>query len=696
MGSNARVATVREGDWVNLNRVLRKLSFSVFGADSTPTFNGLNITGTIDMNDNAIIDLGYMDFNPDNGVSPMERRLVWNDDDGTLNLGMKGGNVNQQIGLEVMVRGKNTTGSTISNGAAVRISGASGTNPEFGLSKADEPALAGSIGLATEEFATSGDSQFGYLTTFGLVRDIDTSGPGAETWSAGDRIYVSNTAGVLTDTPPTGSERIIFVGSVIVANQTEGQVLVNPINVPYLNELSGVELSPSDNDLLQYDSASKIWKNTSLVGTANRVTVTNGAGTITLSGPQDIHTGASPTFSELTLTSPGTTGYKFLGNSISGTLSWQKTSAGQARWGFYPSIGDGTENSALDFYAVGTPTNRVNEERLIIGFSAAGQSYVISSDVRDSGVRHPIIFDASGGTSQLIIESETGNVSFGGNIIISDEGYIGSVNLPQAIQIGFSIGVVVEDLFTANDGVIFGALVGPSGIYIDSDERVTTVIPTSGALGYLTRTGTALTTTNANDSFRVGDATNNTTFDGSGTQIMAGTARAKKIIILSAAQSAIAGGNIPAQVILGNYAGREYELGDISYFEFEVPYDCDVSENIEIEIHWYIDRANPDKDGPADEFVQWRVSYTATKEDDTEAVDAVSANLDSGDISISDTAKHLVQANIGEITIEQNDVVGMILTRIASSNEPGGAPAEHPVALSIEIEYTTNKLGQAL
>jgi hypothetical protein len=44
-----------------------------------------------------------------------------------------------------------------------------------------------------------------------------------------------------------------------------------------------------------------------IVGTANRVTVTNGdgvAGNPTVSGPQDIHTGASPTFSGLTL--PGT------------------------------------------------------------------------------------------------------------------------------------------------------------------------------------------------------------------------------------------------------------------------------------------------------------------------------------------------------------------------------------------------------
>ncbi len=43
-----------------------------------------------------------------------------------------------------------------------------------------------------------------------------------------------------------------------------------------------------------------------LTGTANRVTVSTGAGSITLSGPQDLHTGASPTFAGLTLSGVGT------------------------------------------------------------------------------------------------------------------------------------------------------------------------------------------------------------------------------------------------------------------------------------------------------------------------------------------------------------------------------------------------------
>lgn len=58
-----------------------------------------------------------------------------------------------------------------------------------------------------------------------------------------------------------------------------------------------------------------------LTGTANQVVVTNAAGKITLSVPQDIGTGSSPTFSALTLTAPLTTANGGTGNNWSATAS---------------------------------------------------------------------------------------------------------------------------------------------------------------------------------------------------------------------------------------------------------------------------------------------------------------------------------------------------------------------------------------
>jgi hypothetical protein len=52
------------------------------------------------------------------------------------------------------------------------------------------------------------------------------------------------------------------MGVCIVSGVGNGIILVNPINVSYLSELSGNSItSPADLDLLQYDSASDTWVN---------------------------------------------------------------------------------------------------------------------------------------------------------------------------------------------------------------------------------------------------------------------------------------------------------------------------------------------------------------------------------------------------------------------------------------------------
>lgn len=226
----------------------------------------------IDMHDNEITNVDFIDFDLTNGVAAAEGRLVHNDDEGTLNYGMKGGVVNQQIGLESLIHGKNTTSSATLDGRPARISGASGSKPEFDFSEADAPASAGSIGLFTENVA---DNSNGYVTTFGLVRDIDTTGtPVGEVWAAADRIFVSNTAGELTNVSPTSSERIIFIGIVIRVHATEGEIWVSPINTSYLRELSGNTFTTEvANNIIQFNGT--IWENRADL-TIDGKTTTNG------------------------------------------------------------------------------------------------------------------------------------------------------------------------------------------------------------------------------------------------------------------------------------------------------------------------------------------------------------------------------------------------------------------------------------
>lgn len=295
-------SNIKDGDWVSVRQATAKLGSQKLGPKSSPVFGGLTLNGTLnmnstlDMNDNPVTDVGYIDFNLINGVSPAEGRMVWNDDDGTVNLGLKGGVVNLQVGQEQVARGKNTTGAQIDDGACVRISGASGSNPTFGLSDANDPTNAEVIGVATEDIANNGN---GYATTFGHVRDIDTTGTDqGETWAAGDRLYVSNTAGDLTDTPPTVTERVIFVGIVLRAHATEGVLFVRPIEIPYLPELSGVAITDAtERDIVWYDSSTGVWVNkphANLFDAFNGTfletidfTISESAGTITGSLEQD-------------------------------------------------------------------------------------------------------------------------------------------------------------------------------------------------------------------------------------------------------------------------------------------------------------------------------------------------------------------------------------------------------------------------
>lgn len=73
-----------------------------------------------------------------------------------------------------------------------------------------------------------------------------------------------------------------------------------------------------------------------LTGTPNQVTVTNGAGTITLAGPQNLDSTASPTFTGLTVS--GLTAQSFLYSGAAGALA---TTAAPAAGNFLVSPGGG-------------------------------------------------------------------------------------------------------------------------------------------------------------------------------------------------------------------------------------------------------------------------------------------------------------------------------------------------------------------
>jgi hypothetical protein len=158
------------------------------------------------------------------GITPAEGLIWYNADDRTANLGLAGGST-LQIGEENVVYAKNTTGSQIDDGTVVYASGATGANLLMDLADASDLTKCSQVGVVTQDIA---NNAFGYVTTFGFVRDVDTTG-GAESWSVLDALYVSpTTPGALTNVVPSSPNFTTPVGIVTKVHATLGVIGVNP------------------------------------------------------------------------------------------------------------------------------------------------------------------------------------------------------------------------------------------------------------------------------------------------------------------------------------------------------------------------------------------------------------------------------------------------------------------------------------
>lgn len=148
--------------------------------------------------------------------NPLDR-LYWNAADGTLDVQMGYDDVYQQVGMEQYYRIK--ADATITNGQVIMFSGAVGASgqlkgtPATGITTATQEYI---MGVATMDIANNGS---GYVTSFGLVRGINTTGSSVgETWADGDILYYNKDyTGGLTNVKPTAPDAIIVVAAVVNA-----------------------------------------------------------------------------------------------------------------------------------------------------------------------------------------------------------------------------------------------------------------------------------------------------------------------------------------------------------------------------------------------------------------------------------------------------------------------------------------------
>ena len=323
--------------------------------------------------------------------------VAWNNADGTLDIGMGYDGVTQQVGLEQYFRIK--ASATITNGQCIMFAGSVGasgvlkgapatgvTNPQY------------IMGVATMDIANNG---FGYVTSFGLVRGINTTGSSVgETWADGDILYYNPAfAGELTNVPPTAPTPKVVVASVVNAGAGgSGSLFIRIQGEPDLHNLSDVYApSPiSNGQILIGDGPQSRWESATLTA-GSGVSIADGAGSITISA-----TGSGGTVTSVSVVSA---------NGLAGTVADATTT---------PAITLSTTVSGL-----------VKGNGTALSAAISGTDYVAPGAITTSGLTMAtarLLGRTTAGTGAVEELSVAGGLTLTGGVLTGTSGTVTSVS----------------------------------------------------------------------------------------------------------------------------------------------------------------------------------------------------------------------------------------------------------------------------
>lgn len=185
--------------------------------------------------------------------------LVWNDGDGTLDLGLKGGNVTLQVGEQTYAMVWNAETQSLSKGEVVYISGAHGNRIKVNRAYSDNDSYsANTLGFVAETIAAGAE---GLVITNGALKKINTNG-----LTEGAIVYLGSTPGTYTTTKPTAPAHTVVLGFIERVDNNNGSIYVKVDNGYELDELHNVLSStPTTGDLLSYNGITNLWTNTKVL-----------------------------------------------------------------------------------------------------------------------------------------------------------------------------------------------------------------------------------------------------------------------------------------------------------------------------------------------------------------------------------------------------------------------------------------------
>lgn len=196
------------------------------------------------------------------GATPNIGEMTWNDNDGTVELILKGGNTNLEVGQKTVHRVVNRTDQTIYKGQAVRLVGSQGQRVEVALAQANNEANSSKIfGVASENIDRN---QSGYVTTEGLVRAINTNNltEGAIVWLS------PSDPGGLTTSKPSAPDHLVMVG-ICVIQGNNGTIHVHVQNGYEVDELHDVKYTNLQAGDFLTRTSNGLWENITRQNIAN-------------------------------------------------------------------------------------------------------------------------------------------------------------------------------------------------------------------------------------------------------------------------------------------------------------------------------------------------------------------------------------------------------------------------------------------
>ena len=203
-----------------------------------------------------IVDVDKLDFNTATTDTAGVGQLVWNNTDGTLDLGLQTGLLNK-IGQQVVVKARNLSGSTITKGSIVKVVGVAGGFIGINLALGDSDAnSATTFGIVAQNIS---DSSNGFVAIQGIIHGLNTNA-----FTEGDVLYLSPTvSGTFTNVKPVAPQHAVVIGYVAKKSATDGHILLHVQNGYELNELHDVAYPTAlaNNQVLTYNSNNSRWEN---------------------------------------------------------------------------------------------------------------------------------------------------------------------------------------------------------------------------------------------------------------------------------------------------------------------------------------------------------------------------------------------------------------------------------------------------